>query len=74
MTDKTKGGALDIKDEDVTGNLSDAELRASAGSKGAPDGPQAGKDPVAPVERFDPPKPKEDGRIFQNGDTDRDGE
>ena len=68
----TKGGALDIKDEQVIPVGSEADLRASQGSVGKQSQPAQAADAVQPVEKFDPPVQDGEHRIFQNGDTDRD--
>ncbi|AXV16076.1 hypothetical protein CYG48_10455 [Neorhizobium sp. SOG26] len=70
---KSKGGALDIKNEHVAPIGSDGELKASSKpSVEKASGAASLGDAVQPVEKFDPPAQDADRRIFQNGDTDRD--
>ena len=73
MTNKTKGGALNIKEEHVTDNLSDSELH-SRDSSASPETNRPPRDAgVEVVEKFDPPKHDDRDHVFQNGDTNRDG-
>jgi hypothetical protein len=67
----SRGGALDIKGEHVARVGSDAELRASKSTAKGSQGEASVADAVQPVEKFDPPAPDGERRIFQNGDTDR---
>ena len=68
----TTGGALNIPDDRSVRIGSDAELKGADNATAQDrDVETASADPAAPVERFDPPAPEGNERIFQNGDTDR---
>lgn len=64
----TTGGPLDIKEDPMIGNISDAELRASMKEAPSPQGHATEKSPVKPVGPFDPPPTRE---FHENGETDR---
>lgn len=66
---KTSGGALDIHEDQVTGHISDAELKGGKPEDRKEDAGEASAAP-RPVENFNLPEGEVGGRIFQNGDTD----
>jgi hypothetical protein len=51
----TKGGPLNVKEEHVTGHISDAELHEASIEPSSDEEQASGQNSVNPVESFDPP-------------------
>ena len=66
---KTSGGALDVHEDQVTGHISEAELKGGKPEGRSDETDKASAAPT-PVENFNLPEGEVEGRIFQNGDTD----